>query len=273
MANEYDKIFKENIEELLPYLAHRLLGIDANTFEELPDDLQTTVERKPDFLKRVNPTNGTPSYLLHIEFQSAPDAEMPYRMNEYYAMLLRKYRTEIRQYVLQLGRPVSKQSAKLQTAVLRFHYQLINLREIDYAFFLNSSQPGEILLAVLGNFHKTPPQKVLAWLLDKLRQETEGPSHRFEKYANQLLILSKLRNLDQQTFRLLEDMPISLGIEFEDLYSFKKGEQKGKQLSQKETILNLHQLNVLTVAQIAKAVGVSVATVKRIIQESQSAAN
>ena len=81
MANEYDKIFKENIEELLPYLAHRLLNIDAATFEELPDDLQITVERKPDFLKRIKPADALPTYLLHIEFQYETDAEMPYRMS------------------------------------------------------------------------------------------------------------------------------------------------------------------------------------------------
>ena len=169
--------------------------------------------------------------------------------------------------MLQLGRPVRKQSARLQN-------QLINLREIDYEVFLNSRQPEEILLAVLGNFHKVPPQKVLTWLLSRLQQETEGQSHRFGKYANQLLVLAKLRNLDQQTFRLLENMPISLGIDYEDLYSFKQGEKKGVkqgvEQTRRETILNLRKLNVLTIEQIAQAVNVPVSLVKRVIQESQT---
>lgn len=64
-------------------------------------------------------------------------------------------------------------------------------------------------------------------------------------------------------------MPISLGIDIEEMYSFKRGEQKAK----KETILNLYKLNVLSIDQIAKAVGSSVSMVKRIIDESKSASN
>lgn len=191
MANEYDKIFKENIEELLPFLVTRLLGVNADQLEEMPDELQITTERKPDFLKKVNDPNEP--YLLHIEFQSKRDYEMPYRMNEYYAMLLRKYRIPVRQVVLQIGRPVSARTARLTTDVLRFRYQLLNLRDVDYQLFLNSQQPEEIILAVLANFHGTEPRKVLTWLLEKLNLTVGQQSHRFEKYANQLLVLAKLR--------------------------------------------------------------------------------
>ena len=267
MANEYDKIFKENIEELLPFVVAKLLGIGIDQLEEIPDDVQTTVERKPDFLKKVNDPAGV--YLLHIEFQSKRDYEMPYRMLEYYALLLRQYRIPVRQVVLQIGRPVSTRTAQLTTEILRFRYRLLNLRDVDYDVFLSSQQPEEIILAVLANFRGTEPRKVLTWLLEKLKVSVGPQSHRFEKFANQLLVLAKLRNLETETFNILETMPISLGINIEDMYSFKRGEKKGKQEVKKEIVLNLHQLNQLNVSQIAAAVNESVAFVKRVIAQRQ----
>ena len=274
MANEYDKIFKENIDELLPFLAAKLLGIRSDQWEELPDELQVTVERKPDFLKKV--TTPEEVFLLQIEFQAKPDPEMPYRMLEYYALLLRKYRLPVRQVVLQIGRPVNVQRARLTTAALRFRYQLINLRDVDYTLFLNSQQPEEILLAVLATFRGTEPRKVLRWLLEKLTESTrlnqvDQPSHRFERYANQLLVLAKLRNLEVETFKLLESMTLSLGIDIEDMYSFKQGEQRGEQRGEKQAkksvVRSLYRLNQMSLEQIAEVIGEPVSFVKQAIGE------
>lgn len=48
MSQDYDKIFKENIEEIILPLAKKVLNIDPEGLEEIPDDLQHTIERKPD---------------------------------------------------------------------------------------------------------------------------------------------------------------------------------------------------------------------------------
>ncbi len=82
MANEYDIIFKENLEILIPFLAKMLLGIEASRWETLSTEIPLTLERRPDFLKKVYPADGSPPYLLHLEFQTRIDAEMPYRMLE-----------------------------------------------------------------------------------------------------------------------------------------------------------------------------------------------
>ena len=80
MAQEYDKILKENIEALIIPLADKLLGLKLGELEELPDDLQATLERKPDFLKRVVGTSDELTYLLHLEFQVEDKATMVNRM-------------------------------------------------------------------------------------------------------------------------------------------------------------------------------------------------
>ena len=94
MAQDYDKILKENIEALIIPLADKLLGLSLGRLEELPDDLQTTLERKPDFLKRVVADGGS-SYLLHLEFRVKDEASMLNRMLLYYAMLRENYENSV----------------------------------------------------------------------------------------------------------------------------------------------------------------------------------
>jgi hypothetical protein len=53
MANDYDKIIRENIEAIILPLANRLFQLEIKSMEEVPDELQVTVERKPDFLEAV----------------------------------------------------------------------------------------------------------------------------------------------------------------------------------------------------------------------------
>lgn len=67
-SSQYDKIFKENIEAVIPALMQKVLGITAVQSEELPDDLLHTKERKPDVLKKVTDEWGE-IFILQIECQ------------------------------------------------------------------------------------------------------------------------------------------------------------------------------------------------------------
>ena len=53
MANDYDWVLKENIEQVIIPIAEKLLGIHVGILEEIPDELQLTLERKPDFTKKA----------------------------------------------------------------------------------------------------------------------------------------------------------------------------------------------------------------------------
>ena len=80
-AGQYDKIFRENIEAIIPELMQNVLGINAVELGEFPDDIQHTKERKPDVLKKITDDQGD-TYTLQIEFQVADEPEMVYRMAE-----------------------------------------------------------------------------------------------------------------------------------------------------------------------------------------------
>ena len=71
-GSQYDriggpKIFKENIEAVIPALMRKVLGINAVQSEDLPDDLQHTKERKPDVLKKITDEQGE-TFVLQSEF-------------------------------------------------------------------------------------------------------------------------------------------------------------------------------------------------------------
>jgi hypothetical protein len=88
--NPYNKIFRENIGKIFLPLVEKSLGLRIEKTEELKDKLQTTLEREADFLRLVTPENGQP-FVLHLEFQTNSEPDMVYRMQEYHAILRRKY--------------------------------------------------------------------------------------------------------------------------------------------------------------------------------------
>src|SRR6266566_6201739 len=168
-VNQYDKIFRENIEAALPGLIRNLLGIHAVHTEELPDDIQHTKERKPDVLKKVTDKNGE-TFVLHVEFQVKDELEMVFRMAEYYIMLLRQYQFRVRQYVIYIGAGNPTMTDHIRSEPMNFKYQLIDLSAVDYHLLLRSDNPEEKMLAILANFgsgnHKHIIENIVNQVID-----------------------------------------------------------------------------------------------------------
>lgn len=96
--------------------------------------MQHTKERKPDVLKKVTDANGN-VFVLHLEFQVTDEKQMPFRMAEYYIMLLRRYELPVRQYVIYLGEGLPGMKDHIRSNFLHFQYQLIVFSAIDYRQF------------------------------------------------------------------------------------------------------------------------------------------
>ena len=255
-ANQYDKIFKENIEAVIPSLMQNVLGITPVLMEELPDDVQHTKERKPDVLKKITDSQGD-TYVLQIEFQVANEADMMYRMLEYYAMLGRKYRLPIRQYVIFLGKSKLKMATELQSTSLSFSYNLLEIKAIDYNLFLKSNKPEEIVLAVLANFNKEMPEKALRQIIHRLEETIEGDLA-LKRYFKQLRILAQLRKLEQKLKDIVMDN-IAKYIDEEKDVAFLVGKEK----EQTKFVTNLLEKLNLTTEQIADIASVSIEFVKK----------
>ncbi len=131
MANDYDKILKENIATVFLPLAAKYLGIRIVRSEELKDKLQTTIEKETDFIRIVE-TDGGEKFILHLEFQSVDEEGMVYRMQEYYGLLRRKYRLPVRQFVIYLGQKASVMQTQLGPEEVFTGFTLRSLRDYDY---------------------------------------------------------------------------------------------------------------------------------------------
>ncbi len=223
MAQDYDKIFKENIEELLPSMAKVILEIDPFSMEEIPDDLQHTIERRPDFLKKVHPKAGRESYILHLEFH-VKDEEMVKREFEYYGMLFKEYGLEVRQVVLFFGSRRPKMATGFEHANVCFRFELVYFKDIDYEIFIKSEKPEEVVLAILADFKGEKPEDVILEIAAKLKELEKG-GLRLGKYLRQFEILSKLRKLQNKTTKILDSMAFVYDLETDVRYL--QGIQKG----------------------------------------------
>ncbi len=250
-ASQYDKIFKENIEAVIPSLMKNVLGIIAVESEELPDDIQHTKERKPDVLKKVKDEQGK-MFVLHLEFQLVDEPEMVYRMADYHIMLARKYKLPIRQYVLFLGTGAPKMDTRYESELMSYNFLLIAFADLDYYTFLKSKQPEEVILGVLANFKGESPETVLHQIIQRVEETAEGDLA-LKRYFSQLRVLAQLRNLGQ-TLRDLAMDSITKFVSVEKDAAYMVAQEK----EQIKFVTNLLADTDFAVERIAKIAGVSV---------------
>ncbi len=261
---EYDKIFKENIEELIIPFAEKLLNINPENLVDISGELQTTLEVKPDFLKKVvvdkkDKKSKQKNFILHIEFQTANELYMAHRMNEYYAILYKKYKLEVHQYVFFIGSGKAKMKQTIEAKNLSFRFDVINMQDFSYELFLNSDKPEEIILAILADFGKTDSDTIIKSILQKIKDLPIENSIQ-KKTVIQLEVLSKLRKLQPQIIKHITAMALTYNIE--DDVRYKQGEEKEKI----KIILNLIKLN-LPIEQIMQAAEVSKEFIQKVAKE------
>ena len=129
--------------------------------------------------------------LLHIELQSANDADMGLRMLEYYTLLWRRYRMPVRQVVLYVGLPDMAMKASLTSDCLQFSFGLRDIREWNAQDLLKSSLPGDQILSVLG---RTEDDNAL--VASVLKRIGSMPVNRRDRALRYILNLAALRKLE-----------------------------------------------------------------------------
>jgi predicted transposase/invertase (TIGR01784 family) len=222
-GNLYDKIFKENAESIFLPLIEQSMGIKISSYKILKDKLQTTIEREMDFFYEIH-SDKNDRFLLHLEFQTKNDKDMIYRMAEYHGIAFRKRKLPIKHFVINLGTEYFNQKNYLDKNELFEGFDIINIFSLNTEQLLNSQIPEVVLLAVLSNYPKEQSERILRLLIERLKQIAKS-EHDFSKYLNQLLILSRLRKVEDLTIKINNDMPITIEVEKDFLY--KQGIEKG----------------------------------------------
>ena len=263
-ANQYDKIFRENMEVVLPGIIKYLLKLDIIESEELPDDLQHTKERRPDLLKKVKDASDK-VYVLHVEYQTKNESDMVFRMAEYNIMLQRRYRLPVKQYVVFIGSAKPKMVTAIVTEDFQFRYNLVAFSSVDYKIFLKSDKPEEKILAVLANFVNDSPLEAIVTILKEIKSISGGDLSE-SRYFNQLRVLVQLRKLENQLDIAMETITKFFKEERDPL--FRRGEARGKVEGEAkkshDVVENLITELKLSNEQIARIAEVSIDFVQKV---------
>ncbi|MEZ4959025.1 MAG: hypothetical protein R2830_04345 [Saprospiraceae bacterium] len=229
-GNSYDKIFKENLRELAPGITRSVLGYKEYRLETLPQaKLQTTLEKEPDFFVKIYDHHSPEGRILHIEFEGQDEKIMDWRMAEYLGIGGKVYQMEIEQHLIYLGGGKPKKfTSVIEHTHFAYCYKVHCLSEISFAEFLYADTAQEVVFAILANPGTLGSGNLIRMILERLIQLT-GNSIAIRKFIKQLLVLSKKRNLRDETIKTVKEM-IQYN-EYEDdiayILGMEQGEQKG----------------------------------------------
>ncbi len=245
---------------------------------EIPDDLQYTIERKPDFLKLITDADGNGLYVLQLEFQTRDEPDMLSRMLFYAAQLYGRYKLPVRQYVFYIGSRPARMRRELEQEDLSFRFHVRNVVDVPYGDFLETDKPEEVVLAILGNWGSDSTTVAIRRILSMLKAMV-GSQLTLGRFFRQLEVLSKLRNVQDVVIKQIEAMAIVYDLETDIRYLQGKqkgaeeatasalilglkegrteGRNEGHQEANIEHVKGLLRLNALTINQIAAALNVS----------------
>lgn len=259
----FDKIMRENLGGLSKRLLASFIPIEVRKIIPVPPRIRKTIiEREADNLFLIK-TVELQDFILHLEFQSTNDSEMPLRTAVYNYMTQYAYKIEVMSVVVYLGKERMNMKNTLSSNGSVFTFKLVDIRDMDPALFLESRNPKELILAVLAGSDEKKRKLIIKQIIDKLPLLTKTES-RLTELLVQLEIISLLRgkNIQQFVIKQKEIMPIIIDIR-QDL-RYQQGIKEATSERNTAIVKNLLQYTDHSVNQIAKLVNVSTAFVLRI---------
>ena len=139
-------------------------------------------------------------------------------------------------------------------------FHQISLKDEPLSEFLASDRPEDIVLGILSDFEGQNANKSVKLLYTALHQHSQNEND-FTKYLNQLVILSKLRNLETVVDQTTKRMGSS--IDWSDFYPVLEAKEEGKY----EFIFQLIKDGTFTIEQAAKKAEISLQEMKQKIEE------
>ncbi len=235
-ANWYDKVVKECYSPIFETMMLRFAGIRARKVEFLQGTkIQTTLEREPDFIAKIFTDEYPQGEIVIFEVETRFSKTQIYRMVEQFGIATRKWKLPVRQFLIYIGDGKPKYQSELTMPWAYFSYKVHLLSEIPCEDFLESEFAEEVIFAVLANFGDRTAEEVIRLILQRLLV-LKGKTTETLRFLNQLKVISQLRNLHAQTFKLSRDMytydmekdPVYVeGVQIGVEIGFEKGIEKG----------------------------------------------
>jgi len=218
-----DIISKHILKRILLDMAIYLFKLDLVDAELLSTEEQRVEDRRSDLVAKVVSAQGD-TFIMHLEIQNNNDSTMPVRMLRYLTDIKLAYpEYPVHQCLVYIGAAPLNMSNILSSPQLNYHYERIDMREIDYQTLYNSDSPDALVLAILCDFRGNDPGEMVIHILQKLHALTRHDEPRQREYIQMLEILADNRHLNiniQEAYDMLH-------IEIERLPSYQKGIEKG----------------------------------------------
>jgi predicted transposase/invertase (TIGR01784 family) len=254
MANEYDRIMKENFREPSVALLNVLFKLEVVETQPLVTKIQYTIaEREADLLLKATTASGA-LFIIHVEWQSTNDPSMCSRMLLYHALIYELYKIEVRGFVVYTGSKKMNMPNSLLHGRLSYSFDLVNPRLFDPEVFLSSELPEEVILAILAGSSKTGRREIIRKILHKLQLLLKDNQLELDKKVAQLEMISMLRGeqktvTEEEKHMALSSIDFTKDIRYQQGvgYGMEKGIEKGtlmgreegKELAKEENAINL----------------------------------
>jgi predicted transposase YdaD len=196
---DFDGALKDLFQQDRPTLLDHVTGGLAIR-EFLNVELPKVQQRRVDLVLLL--ADGS---ILHLEFQSTNQPDMPYRMAIYHVLLADRYRRPLRHVVLYVGQAKMRMTGRLDTGLMQFTYNLKDIREIQAETLLETGKPADYALAILAG---GGPER-LSEIVERIA-DLEGP--RRDRALAQLVILCGLRPLSSRLELELARMGLVIDI-------------------------------------------------------------
>lgn len=213
-----DEILKELFQAAGAFLWQTFTQHGVKRFLNI--EFSSTRARRADLI--VEQEDGE---IVHLEFQSTNELDMPWRELEYYTLIYRQCRRIPRQLVIYVGRAKLRMAGKIEHPKLKYEYDLLDIRKIAAAPLLASAEVETNIIGFLCGQGAT--QANLRRILKKISQ-LKGKRRR--DALEKLALLAGLRVRSE----IFAKEAIKMGLEAEIRdnpiinYYFKEGQQEGE---------------------------------------------
>ena len=190
---------------------------------------------------------------------------MVYRKGEYHGIALNLKKMEIKHFVIYLGTQKPTMRTQLHENEIYRGFDLIDIHSIDHRLMLQSQVPDEIILAILADYPLERTESILRLILQKLKTACRNKSE-LSKFIKQLVVLSRLRKIEDLTIKITQEMPIVYDIETDYLY--KQGIEKGIEKYKIDVICNTRREG-MSIEAIARVVNLTPEQVRKILTKKK----
>lgn len=257
--NDFDRILRENIQEIFVHYVEGILGLEIVKSDALPTKLTGTIENEVDHLVMATSNTGE-QFILHFEFQTNNDLKMLRRISRYHGILFHKYGLPIHHFVIYLGQKKASMRTKLEGSEVFSEFHLIPIATQKLEGFLSARNPEEVLLGILSDFGSKNAAVCIQQIVNVLQNKSQDEIQ-LKRYLIQLKILARIRKLENVVHEVIEKMPIFLDIT--DSYDYQQGEKAGRL----KTIVQLVSTGMISIENAAETLGISIEDMNEKVEE------